>query len=723
MKSATPRERLVELLRVRSFERKRVTLASGRESNFFIDCKQAVLTAEGHALVGELMFEALAGLPHCEAVAGVELGGCPLASAVSLVSFVRGRPLDALYIRKEVKDHGSRKLVEGDKSLSTQAKLPVGDPGGRHHDRWLHPQGRREAARRGGRGGRRGGARRPARGRGRGNPGCGPARPVESARGAIFSLIRSRLTPRVSSASRSTFPAVGEGKAAPGAPSAPGTPVTPVTPVTTSVGDPSASPATLDLALLRGALEELPFGVATTRAGIILYANEALARIFGAPHASLDGKHVSQLFPEAYARMEPRLEEGRVFDERVHTSGLDGRAIDAEVHVEWYSSEAQGVGGFLVVRDVTHELGALERLIDTLGAALFRVRVSDGALELVSPGIAALTGIEASTCTQHPVLLTALVSAEERERMLFLYRRLVRGDVPAASCQVSVKRPDGGKRVLQIRASGRRDTTGVVRHIDGVLSDPLREAEARAAPQPAEQSTGRDPVANAAMTLAHELLRESSQHLHAIHRELRGLRAALRAHAGRLPEDVAGDLAARLDGVASAQAGASALTRTVRRALADSATLGAPVTEVLDAVATALRPVVAPAGSDEAHGPLVIEPGDAANLVVPERVQELGTALVYLALRAYRFAGSGSLRITARRAAAGTPAPAHAGTSDAFSMGEAPRAYDPRRRPAWQAEREHVLIEIRGHGARRHGRRRHRDLVGAGQHRPAPGGG
>ena len=117
------RERLVELLRRRSFEKKRVTLASGRESDFFIDCKQAVLTAEGHALVGELMFDALDGLPRCEAVAGVELGGCPLASAVSLVSFVRGRPLDALYVRKEAKDHGSRRLVEGDRSL--RPGLPV----------------------------------------------------------------------------------------------------------------------------------------------------------------------------------------------------------------------------------------------------------------------------------------------------------------------------------------------------------------------------------------------------------------------------------------------------------------------------------------------------------------------------------------------------------------------------------------------------------------------
>lgn len=117
MTDARARERMVALLRDRSFERKKVVLASGRESDFFIDCKQSILTAEGHALVGELMFAALDALPACEAVAGVELGGCPLASAVSLVSHLRGRDLAALYVRKEVKDHGSRRLVEGDRAL------------------------------------------------------------------------------------------------------------------------------------------------------------------------------------------------------------------------------------------------------------------------------------------------------------------------------------------------------------------------------------------------------------------------------------------------------------------------------------------------------------------------------------------------------------------------------------------------------------------------------
>jgi orotate phosphoribosyltransferase len=119
------RARLIQLLAERSFERRKVTLASGRESDFFIDCKQTMLTAEGHALIGELMFDLLSELPPCEAVGGVELGGCPLASAVSLVSFQRGRPLNALYVRKAKKDHGTTKLVEGDKSLKPGLKVAL----------------------------------------------------------------------------------------------------------------------------------------------------------------------------------------------------------------------------------------------------------------------------------------------------------------------------------------------------------------------------------------------------------------------------------------------------------------------------------------------------------------------------------------------------------------------------------------------------------------------
>ena len=107
------RPELLQMLRTLSYRRGQVTLASGKVSDFFVDCKPTVLTARGHHLVGELMLDALRNLPRCDAVAGVALGGCPLASAVSLMSHVRNRPIPALYVRKEAKDHGTKKLIEG----------------------------------------------------------------------------------------------------------------------------------------------------------------------------------------------------------------------------------------------------------------------------------------------------------------------------------------------------------------------------------------------------------------------------------------------------------------------------------------------------------------------------------------------------------------------------------------------------------------------------------
>lgn len=118
--------RLLELLRTLSFARRRVVLASGRESDFFVDTKQTVLTAEGHALAGELMWSALARLAQpIDAIAGVELGGCPLASAVSMTSYGKGRPLDAIYVRKEAKGHGTKRLLEGGTRLAAGARVAL----------------------------------------------------------------------------------------------------------------------------------------------------------------------------------------------------------------------------------------------------------------------------------------------------------------------------------------------------------------------------------------------------------------------------------------------------------------------------------------------------------------------------------------------------------------------------------------------------------------------
>ncbi len=118
------RVRLLDLLRRLAYEEREVTLKSGLKSNFYIDCRQAVLSAEGHFLVGWLFGQILAErAPEVEAVGGVTMGADPLASAVSTLSYLGRKPLPAFYVRKEVKGHGTGQWIEGTKLL--RPSMPV----------------------------------------------------------------------------------------------------------------------------------------------------------------------------------------------------------------------------------------------------------------------------------------------------------------------------------------------------------------------------------------------------------------------------------------------------------------------------------------------------------------------------------------------------------------------------------------------------------------------
>jgi len=120
------RGRLLELLKALSYEEREVTLASGQKSNFYIDCKQTVLTAEGHFLVGWLMGRLLrTEWPAVQAVGGLTMGADPLASAISTLSVLSGSPLPAFYVRKEPKGHGTNQWLEGTKSLRPGMKVAI----------------------------------------------------------------------------------------------------------------------------------------------------------------------------------------------------------------------------------------------------------------------------------------------------------------------------------------------------------------------------------------------------------------------------------------------------------------------------------------------------------------------------------------------------------------------------------------------------------------------
>jgi orotate phosphoribosyltransferase len=123
---AVDRERLLALLTTLAFERRKVVLASGRESNFYLDTKQASLTAEGHYRIGRLVLDAIdQHFPTAQAVGGITMGADPIASATALTSFLQGRPMPAFYVRKEPKGHGTNQWVEGKKGLPAGARVVV----------------------------------------------------------------------------------------------------------------------------------------------------------------------------------------------------------------------------------------------------------------------------------------------------------------------------------------------------------------------------------------------------------------------------------------------------------------------------------------------------------------------------------------------------------------------------------------------------------------------
>ncbi len=107
------REKLQDIIRRRSL---RVggtfKLASGRTSSVYLNLKPSMLDPEGARLIGAALAEKAAAL-GADTVGGLEMGAVPLVSAAAAMSAVAGRPVKAIFVRKQAKDHGTQSLVEG----------------------------------------------------------------------------------------------------------------------------------------------------------------------------------------------------------------------------------------------------------------------------------------------------------------------------------------------------------------------------------------------------------------------------------------------------------------------------------------------------------------------------------------------------------------------------------------------------------------------------------
>ncbi|MCB2174512.1 MAG: orotate phosphoribosyltransferase [Actinomycetales bacterium] len=114
---ATPREQLRALISELAVVHGRVTLASGKEADYYVDLRRVTLHHRAAPLIGHLMLDLLEeqgfGPGEIDAVGGLTLGADPVAGALLHAAAARGMDLDAFVVRKEGKAHGMQRRIEG----------------------------------------------------------------------------------------------------------------------------------------------------------------------------------------------------------------------------------------------------------------------------------------------------------------------------------------------------------------------------------------------------------------------------------------------------------------------------------------------------------------------------------------------------------------------------------------------------------------------------------
>ena len=109
------KHRLAEIILERSFQYRDdppFTLASGKTSNYYFNCKTTTMDPEGMYLIGNILFEMLYDA-DVSAAGGLTLGADPIANALSLISYQKKRPIKSFVVRKDAKNHGTRSGIEG----------------------------------------------------------------------------------------------------------------------------------------------------------------------------------------------------------------------------------------------------------------------------------------------------------------------------------------------------------------------------------------------------------------------------------------------------------------------------------------------------------------------------------------------------------------------------------------------------------------------------------
>lgn len=114
---ASTRDQLRDLIRDLAVVHGRVTLASGREADYYVDLRRVTLHHRAAPLIGHVLLDRLEevglGPGEIDATGGLTLGADPVATSLLHAAASRGLDLDAFVVRKEAKAHGMQRRIEG----------------------------------------------------------------------------------------------------------------------------------------------------------------------------------------------------------------------------------------------------------------------------------------------------------------------------------------------------------------------------------------------------------------------------------------------------------------------------------------------------------------------------------------------------------------------------------------------------------------------------------
>lgn len=107
-------QELRQIIRDKSLRVGDFTLASGKKSSYYLDCRMTTLNPRGALLIGQLVLARIReNNIQADAIGGLTMGADPIVSAVAVVSSLEGSPLPAFIVRKEAKGHGTQRSIEG----------------------------------------------------------------------------------------------------------------------------------------------------------------------------------------------------------------------------------------------------------------------------------------------------------------------------------------------------------------------------------------------------------------------------------------------------------------------------------------------------------------------------------------------------------------------------------------------------------------------------------